>query len=91
MTDSKNTSLKELRTIPAVGKVVAEDLYRLGYRSVSDLKGENPEKMYVAHNNERGAIQDRCMLYTSRCAVYYADTIGKKQDPKKLLWWNWKD
>jgi hypothetical protein len=31
------------------------------------------------------------MLYVFRCAVYYANTIGRKRDLKKLNWWNWKD
>jgi len=29
------------------------------------------------------------VLYTFRCAVYYAKTPGP--DPRLLLWWNWKD
>lgn len=83
--------LKELRTIPGIGKVVAMDLLQMGYRSVSDLKGADPELMYVEHNNFKGQVQDICMLYTFRGAVYYANTIGKKQDPEKLKWWNWMD
>jgi hypothetical protein len=29
------------------------------------------------------------MLYTFRCAVYYASNT--KHDSEKLKWWNWKD
>ena len=36
-----------------------------------------------------GMVQDRCLLYVFRCAVYFAET--PKPQPKKLLWWNWKD
>jgi hypothetical protein len=85
------TTVQELRTIPGVGKVVAQDLLQMGYRSVADLKSADPDLMYIEHNNLRGHVQDICMLYTFRAAVYYAKTVGKKQDPKKLKWWNWMD
>lgn len=37
----------------------------------------------------RGEYQDRCVLYTFRCAVYYASNAC--HDAEKLKWWNWKD
>jgi hypothetical protein len=85
------TTVQELRTIPGVGKVVAQDLLQMGYRSLADLRKADAEQMYIEHNNLRGQVQDICMLYTFRAAVYYAKTFGKKQDPKKLKWWNWMD
>ncbi len=85
----KNTALNNLQEIPGVGKSIAQDLYDLGFRSVSDLKRKNPEKMYYDLCRKRGQHIDRCMLYVLRCAVYYAST--KKHNPNKLLWWNWKD
>jgi hypothetical protein len=88
---TKQESLKDLQQIPGVGKAVAMDLYELGYKSVSDLKGQDAEMMYVLHNRLKGQVQDVCMLYTFRCAVYFADTVNKKQDPEKLKWWNWMD
>ena len=45
---SKETSIKELRKIPGVGKVIAQDLLNLGFQSISDLKGQNPEEMYIS-------------------------------------------
>ena len=88
---SNMNALKELRKIPGVGKVVAMDLFNLGYRSIADLKGEDPEIMYVRHNSQKEEVQDICMLYTFRSAVYFADTFGQAQDPDKLKWWNWMD
>ena len=82
---------KELQTIPGVGKVIAQDLYELGFTSVDSLKNQDPERLYVLHNKRKGSVQDRCMLYVFRGAVYYANTLGKKQNPEKLKWWNWKD
>lgn len=89
--DKKASILKEIRKIPGVGKVVATDLWDMGYRSINDLKGENPERMYVEHNDVKKQVQDICMLYTFRCAVYFAETYGERQDPQKLKWWYWMD
>ena len=81
--------LKELRQIPGVGNSIAADLYSLGIHSVSDLRGEDPEELYLKLCAIRGMHVDRCVLYVFRCAVYYAsrDTY----DPQLLKWWNWKD
>jgi nucleotidyltransferase/DNA polymerase involved in DNA repair len=87
----KESALKELSQIPGVGKVVSQDLYNLGFTSIKDLKGKSPERIYESHNKLRGSIQDRCMLYTFRCAVYYANTDTEKREKQKLNWWYWKD
>ena len=86
---NKSTILKELQTIPGVGKEISQDLWNIGIRRVGDLKGKNPEKLYLKLCWHQGMQIDRCMLYVMRCAVYYAS--HKKHDPKKLLWWSWKD
>ena len=77
-----------LTIIPGIGKCIANDLQEIGIYSVDDLKGKNPEKLYELSNNHVGKIQDRCLLYVFRCAVYYA---GGGRKPDKLIWWNWKD
>ena len=38
----KEAALEELRTIPRVGPLIAEDLWFLGIESINDLKRENP-------------------------------------------------
>lgn len=77
-----------LTTIPGIGKSISEDLQNIGIKSVNDLKGRDPEQLYKLSNKFAGSIQDRCLLYVFRCAVYYAE--GGKS-PEKLKWWNWKD
>jgi len=89
--NSKTKSLAELKKIPGVGKAVALDLWNLGYRSINNLQGQDAEQMYIRHNDQRGGVQDICMLYTFRCAVYFANTYGQLQDPEKLKWWYWMD
>jgi hypothetical protein len=32
-------------------------------------------------------VQDKCLLYEFRCAVYFAEG---GRDQEKLKWWNWK-
>lgn len=81
--------LREFRRIPGVGKAVALDLWNLGLRSVADLQGRNPETLYNQLCDLAGMHVDRCMLYTLRCAVYYAS--NETHDPALLKWWNWKD
>ncbi len=85
----KKEILKQFQTIPGVGKSIAGDLWNMGYRSVSELKGKNPEQMYEDICRLFGTHVDRCMLYVFRCAVYFAS--NKKHNPELLKWWNWKD
>lgn len=84
-----NSPEKKLLKIPGVGKSIAYDLLNIGIRSINDLKGKDPEKLYDKSNRYTGVIQDRCLLYVFRCAVYFASV--KKHEPDKLKWWNWKD
>jgi nucleotidyltransferase/DNA polymerase involved in DNA repair len=77
-----------LEKIPGVGKSIAKDLEGIGIKKVEDLKNANPKKLFDLSNKKAGKIQDRCLLYVFRCAVYFAK--GGK-DKEKLKWWNWKD
>jgi len=78
-------------TIPGIGKSIANDLWDIGIKSIDDLKGKDPEILYDKSNHIVGAVQDRCLLYSFRCAVYYSETDEGERDPEKLKWWNWKD
>lgn len=89
--DVKKQAIKNLKEIPGVGVSIAADLWNLGITSVADMKGRNPEVLYDLSNQYAGVVQDRCLLYVFRCAVYYANTPKKRQKPEKLKWWNWKD
>ena len=89
--DPARKSCHELMKIPGVGKSIANDLWNIGIRKVSDLKKKDPEHLYDLSNRYAGAVQDKCLLYVFRCAVYFAETEGRKQDPEKLKWWNWKN
>ena len=85
----KKEILKQFQTIPGVGKSIAGDLWNMGFRSVTELKGKNPEKMFKDVCNLYGTHVDKCMLYVFRCAVYFASE--KRHEPELLKWWKWKD
>jgi hypothetical protein len=77
-----------LTAIPGVGKSIARDLRNIGIVSVDNLHGKDPGELYRLSNEYCGAIQDKCLLYVFRCAVYFAEG---GRNPEKLKWWNWKD
>ncbi len=87
--DMESAAIKELKTIPGVGKSIARDLVELDILHISDLKGKDPEALYTRFCVMRGCKIDRCLLYVFRCAVYFAET--PHPDPEKLKWWHWKD
>ena len=78
-------------TIPSIGKSIANDLWNIGITCPDDLKTRDPEVLYDQSNWYAGMVQDRCLLYSFRCAVYYAETEPGARDAEKLKWWNWKD
>lgn len=87
--NSKRTILREFRRIPGVGLSIAEDLWDLGFRSLEELRSQNPEQLYFHLCELKNAHVDRCMLYVFRCAVYFVS--NNAHDPELLKWWNWKD
>jgi hypothetical protein len=86
----KEYQLKQLKLIPGVGKSIAQNLWDIEIRSIDQLKGKSPEKLYAQSNKLAGMVQDRCLLYVFRCAVYFAETAENMRDKEKLNWWYWK-
>lgn len=78
-----------LRSIPGVGRAVEGDLIALGYRLPGDLVGQDPEVLHARLCALQGGPVDRCMLYTLRCAIHFAENPGATGP--LTLWWNWKD
>ncbi len=81
--------MKELQQIPGIGPKMAATLVSLGINTAADLRDKNPQELYERLNRITGQRQDPCVLYTFRCAVYYA--TEPNPDPEKLKWWNWKN
>ncbi len=78
----------ELETIPGVGPSIGRDLRALGFEQVEDLSGADPQAMYDSLCELRRVKMDRCVLYTFRCAAYFAGRAT--HDSELLKWWNWK-
>ena len=79
----------DLTSIPGVGKNMAAHLNALGIQCVADLKGQDPETLYVRECAMQGGTVDRCVLYVYRLAVAWAE--GRIENPEQMKWWNWKD
>jgi hypothetical protein len=88
-TAKQQRQIKELRTIPGIGKSLALDLWNIGIRKVDDLKNKNPNTLYRKLNRQTGTAQDPCVLYTFRCAIYFASE--RIHDADKLKWWYCKN
>lgn len=81
--------MSDLLKIPGVGPSIEKELFAIGIHCIEDLKGKNPETMFLQSCDVKGYQEDRCLLYVYRLAVYYAQ--NEQVDPKKLKWWYWKD
>ena len=79
----------DLKLIPGVGKNIEQHLRHIGIETVEDLRGKDPEELYVKDCLYKGFQEDRCILYVFRLAVYFAE--HEAHDPEKLKWWYWKD
>ena len=90
MAITKEQAIKDLRQIPGVGISIANDLWNINIKSVAALRGKDPMQLYDQSNQYAGMVQDRCLIYVFRCAVYYAETPAEEREPEKLKWWNWK-
>lgn len=73
--------VKALTAIPNVGPAIARRLIRLGIETPDDLRGRDPEELYLRLAEVDGAPEDPCVLDTFTAAVAYAD--GEPARP----WW----
>ena len=78
-----------LEEIPGVGRRIAAVMESLGIRQAADLRGQDPEALYLRECLMKGRREDRCALYVWRAAVYWADHPDPA--PEKQNWWYWKD
>ena len=81
--------MNDLTVIPGIGKRIKLHLHHIGINCVEDLVGQDPDDLYQRDGDYKGFLDDRCLLYTYRLAVYFAE--NDTHEPEKLKWWNWKD
>ncbi len=89
--EEREKAISKLKTLPGVGKRIASDFWRLGIKSIADLQKWDADELYKCNNELKGKVENRALLYIMRCAVYIANTPKEKQEPDKIIWWNWKD
>jgi Pathogenicity locus len=73
----------DLTTIPNVGPAVARKLQRLGFHSVTDLRGQDGRELFERFCVLEGAEQDPCLLDTFMAVADFAD--GGPARP----WWEY--
>lgn len=78
-----DTNLRPLTAIPNVGPAIARRLLRLGITSPADLRGEDPEDLFLRCSVLAGRPEDPCLLDTLRAAVDVAN--GGPPRP----WWHY--
>lgn len=81
-------AMADFQTLASVGPAAAQDLWDLGYRSLSGLANGNPVDMYNELCLMVGSKLDPCVEDVFRCA------IAQVRDPhlpaERANWWYWK-
>lgn len=80
-------ALSEFQALRSVGPSIAADFWALGYRSVADLRDQNPKAMVERFEELVGQPVDPCVEDTFRCAVAQA-THDDLPAPLRH-WWRW--
>ncbi|MEM7307087.1 MAG: helix-hairpin-helix domain-containing protein [Planctomycetota bacterium] len=83
--------MTRLDAIPGIGRTFVRDFARIGVDSVEQLRGRDPETLFVAlceANDDEGHATSKNYLYVLRMAVYYANG-GRAA--AKLKWSAWRD
>lgn len=86
---ARNKDNLKVTDLPGIGPRIGKYMNTMGYYRVGDLKGADPEEMYIQNNIIRGFVDDPCFLYVFRMAVYFAE--NEVTDPEKLRWWNFRE
>ncbi len=86
---TKESKKTDLKTIPNIGEKTKQSLQKIGITCVEDLKGQDPEDLYLKDCIAKGFEEDKCQLYLFRMAIYYAEHTSHEEE--KLKWWYWKD
>lgn len=71
----REKAITELQKLPGVGKRIASDFWRLGIRSIMDLKKWDAENLYDYNNELKGKVENRALLYIMRCATALILTV----------------
>lgn len=76
-------ALAAFQLLPSIGPATAADLWKLGYRRVEQLRGEDPRVMKRRLEEVTGLDQDPCVEDVFACAIYAAEHGAGRTPP----WW----
>ena len=84
---AKGKESRELGGLISIGPAMLRDFRLLGVRSVAQLAGQDPEKMYRRLGWVARQHQDICVLDTFRAAV--AQARDPRLPAEQCQWWCW--
>ena len=73
--------------LPSVGPATADDLVRLGFRRVEELRGQDPRELYERMCVLTACRQDPCVEDVFRCVIAQAETPDLPEPLKQ--WYRW--
>ena len=76
-------AMSEFQSIPSIGRRFAEDLMRLGFYSLKEIRGKDPAKLLNKLELLTDAWIDPCVEDQFRLVVHYADHPGSIRN-----WWD---
>ncbi|MBL8856995.1 MAG: Pathogenicity locus [Planctomycetes bacterium] len=80
-------ALADFQRLGSVGLEMARDFVQLGFRSVSELPGQDPRELCARLSKITRSHQDPCVEDTFRCAIAQAEN---PELPARLRdWWQW--
>lgn len=84
---AQRESWKAFQELGSVGPACAKDFLQLGFRKVSELRGQDPNRLYTRLCEITRSRQDPCVEDVLRCAVAQAE--DPRLPAKWKQWWAW--
>lgn len=78
---------REFQQLGSIGPACALDLVQLGFRSIAELRGADPNELYARLCELTGSRQDPCVEDTLRCAIAQAEEPALPAKWKQ--WFHW--
>jgi hypothetical protein len=77
---------RKIKDLDGVGKATLEDFHKLNIYSISQLRRQDPVRLFE-RLNELSGTQDICVLDVLRCAVEQAKNPDLPKNQRQ--WWYW--
>lgn len=84
---AERAAWQEFQQLGSIGPACALDLVQLGFRSVAELRGTDPNQLYARLCELTGCRQDPCVEDAFRCAIAQAEQPALPD--KWRQWFHW--